>query len=114
MPRSVDARKFHGLAGGIEDRLDAPSEAASAKAAAAVGQLEGPQIVLRRRKDLADRGHRLEVEERIAVGLGALQLADPIKRRRADFVIPTGGSLPATRAVVRRIIAACKAARIVG
>ena len=44
----------------------------------------------------------------------ALQLADPIKRRRADFVIPTGGSLPATRAVVRRIIAACKAARIVG
>jgi dephospho-CoA kinase len=37
----------------------------------------------------------------------ALQLADPIKRRRADFVIPTGGSLQATRAAVRGIIAAC-------
>lgn len=37
----------------------------------------------------------------------ALQLADPAKRRRADFVIPTGGTLQATRASVRRIIAAC-------
>lgn len=37
----------------------------------------------------------------------ALQLADPIKRRRADFVIRTGGSLDETRAAVRRIIAAC-------
>ncbi len=37
----------------------------------------------------------------------ALQLADSVKRRRADFVIPTGGSLDETRAAVRRIIAAC-------
>ena len=44
----------------------------------------------------------------------ALQLADPIKRRRADFVIPTGGSLNATRAAVRRVIAACKGAAIGG
>jgi dephospho-CoA kinase len=44
----------------------------------------------------------------------ALQLADPIKRRRADFVIPTGGSLSSTRAAVRLVIAACKGARIGG
>jgi dephospho-CoA kinase len=37
----------------------------------------------------------------------ALQLADPVKRRRADFVILTGGSLGETQAAVRRIIAAC-------
>ena len=35
----------------------------------------------------------------------ALQLPDEEKRRRADFVIPTGGSLDETRASVRRIIA---------
>ena len=33
----------------------------------------------------------------------ALQLPDHIKRQRADFVIPTGGSLGETRATVRRI-----------
>jgi dephospho-CoA kinase len=44
----------------------------------------------------------------------ALQLADPAKRRRADFVIPTGGSIHATRLVVRRIIAACMARAIGG
>ena len=44
----------------------------------------------------------------------ALQLADSAKRRRADFVIPTGGSLDATRAAVRRVIAACKGAAIGG
>ena len=44
----------------------------------------------------------------------ALQLADPAKRRRADFVIPTGGTLHATRDAVRRVIAACKGAGIGG
>jgi dephospho-CoA kinase len=39
----------------------------------------------------------------------ALQLGDAAKRRRADFVIPTGGSKQETRAAVRRIIAACMA-----
>jgi dephospho-CoA kinase len=39
----------------------------------------------------------------------ALQLPDAAKRRRADFVIPTGGSLQVTRATVRRVIAACMA-----
>lgn len=42
----------------------------------------------------------------------ALQMPDAQKRRRADFVIPTGGSLAATRSAVRRIIAACMAACI--
>ena len=36
-----------------------------------------------------------------------LQLGDAAKRRRADFVIPTGGSLQQTGDAVRRIIAAC-------
>ena len=39
----------------------------------------------------------------------ALQMPDEEKRRRADFVIPTGGSLDDTRESVRRIIA-CLAA----
>ncbi|HWI86343.1 MAG TPA: dephospho-CoA kinase [Sphingomonas sp.] len=38
-------------------------------------------------------------------GLRALQLADPIKRRRADFVILTGGTMDQTRMSVRRIVA---------
>jgi dephospho-CoA kinase len=36
-----------------------------------------------------------------------LQLGDAAKRRRADFVIPTGGTKEETREAVRRIIAAC-------
>ena len=36
--------------------------------------------------------------------LRALQLPDAQKRRRADFVIDTGGSLAATRAQVRQIV----------
>ena len=60
--------------------------------------------VLRRRG--MDRG-RLEQ-------IRVLQLADAIKRRRADFLIPTGGSIHATRMVVRRIIAACMARAISG
>ncbi|MGZ8312004.1 MAG: dephospho-CoA kinase [Allosphingosinicella sp.] len=35
----------------------------------------------------------------------ALQLPDPEKRARADFIVPTGGSLEETRASVRRIVA---------
>jgi dephospho-CoA kinase len=35
----------------------------------------------------------------------ALQIPDPDKRARADFVIPTGGSLDETRDSVRRIVA---------
>lgn len=35
----------------------------------------------------------------------ALQMPDSEKRARADFVIPTGGSLEETRASVRRIVA---------
>jgi dephospho-CoA kinase len=44
----------------------------------------------------------------------ALQLPDHAKRRRADFVIPTGGTIHATRAAIRRIIAACKGRGIGG
>jgi dephospho-CoA kinase len=36
-----------------------------------------------------------------------LQLGDAAKRRRADFVIPTGGTKEETREAVRRVIAAC-------
>ena len=39
-----------------------------------------------------------------------LQMPDQVKRARADFVIPTGGSRAATRAAVTRL-AACLAAR---
>ena len=39
----------------------------------------------------------------------ALQIPDEEKRKRADFVIPTGGSLDETRDEVRRIIACLKA-----
>lgn len=41
----------------------------------------------------------------------ALQLPDSLKRERADFVIPTGGSLDETRASVRRIIACLSRSR---
>jgi dephospho-CoA kinase len=41
----------------------------------------------------------------------ALQLPDEEKRRRADFIIPTGGSLEETRAEVRRIIACLSVAQ---
>ena len=40
----------------------------------------------------------------------ALQMADPEKKRRADFVIPTGGTLGQTREAVRRIVACLSAA----
>jgi len=44
----------------------------------------------------------------------ALQLPDAAKRRRADFVIPTGGTMHATRGTVRRIVAACMGRGISG
>jgi len=40
----------------------------------------------------------------------ALQMGDPEKRRRADFVIPTGCTHDETRAVIRRIVACLSAA----
>lgn len=46
-------------------------------------------------------------------GILARQLPDAEKRARADFVIPTGGTLDATRAEVRRVIA-CLAPRTGG
>jgi dephospho-CoA kinase len=39
----------------------------------------------------------------------ALQIADSIKRRRSDMIIPTGGTIGATRASVRRITACLRA-----
>ena len=43
-------------------------------------------------------------EEKFA-NILALQMPDPEKRSRADFVIPTGGSFEETRGSVRRIVA---------
>jgi dephospho-CoA kinase len=42
----------------------------------------------------------------------ALQMPDAEKRARADFIIPTGGTLAATRAAVRRIAACVSATRV--
>ena len=39
----------------------------------------------------------------------ALQLPDPVKRRRADFVIETGGTLHRTRAQLRYLLACVRA-----
>lgn len=39
----------------------------------------------------------------------ALQMPDPEKRARADFVVPTGGTMDDTRDAVRRILACLKA-----
>lgn len=56
---------------------------------------------IQRRRVLARAGMTPEKFERIL----ALQLPDPEKRSRADFVIPTGGALDETRDAVRRIVA---------
>ncbi len=56
---------------------------------------------VQRERVLARPGMTVEKFERIL----ARQLPDPEKRARADFVIPTGGSLEETRASVRRIVA---------
>jgi dephospho-CoA kinase len=60
---------------------------------------------VQRARVLARPGMTADKFERIL----ALQMPDDEKRARADFVIPTGGSLEDTRASVRRIIA-CLAA----
>lgn len=56
---------------------------------------------VQRARVLTRPGMTAEKFERIV----ALQLPDADKRARADFVIPTGGSLDETRAAVRAIIA---------
>ena len=56
---------------------------------------------VQRERVLARPGMTEEKFERIL----ARQLADSEKRARADFVIPTGGSLEETRRAVRRILA---------
>jgi dephospho-CoA kinase len=42
----------------------------------------------------------------------ALQMADPEKKRRADFIIPTGGTIGQTRYAVRRIVACLSASAV--
>jgi dephospho-CoA kinase len=56
---------------------------------------------MQRERILARPGMTLEKFERIL----ARQMPDSEKRKRADFVIPTGGSLDETRQAVRRILA---------
>ncbi|AHE56694.1 dephospho-CoA kinase [Sphingomonas sanxanigenens] len=60
-----------------------------------------------RRRVLARRSMTTEKFRRIL----RLQLPDAQKRRRADFVVPTGGTFDATRAAVRRVIACLKASQ---
>lgn len=62
-------------------------------------------VEIQRQRVLARGGMTTEKFDQI---LG-LQLPDAEKRARADFVIPTGGSMDETRASVRRIVA-CLAA----
>ena len=56
---------------------------------------------IQRERVLARPGMTVEKFERIL----ARQLPDSEKRARADFVVPTGGSLDETRRAVRRILA---------
>jgi dephospho-CoA kinase len=56
---------------------------------------------VQRERVLARPGMTAEKFERIL----ARQMPDPEKRKRADFIIPTGGSLGETRQAVRRILA---------
>ncbi len=60
---------------------------------------------VQRARVLARPGMTPERFERIL----ALQMPDAEKRARADFVIPTGGSLDETKAAVRSLIAGLKA-----
>ena len=62
---------------------------------------------VQRARVLARPGMTAEKYERIL----SLQMPDAEKRVRADFVIPTGGSLEETRDSVRRIIACLTGAR---
>ena len=63
-------------------------------------------LEIQRARVLARPGMSDEKLDRIL----ALQMPDPEKRERADFVIPTGGSMDETRDSVRRILA-CLAGR---
>lgn len=65
-----------------------------------IAVVSAPEDVQRQRV-LGRPGMTPEKFERIL----ALQMPDPEKRARADFVIPTGGSLKETRDSVRRIVA---------
>lgn len=56
---------------------------------------------VQRERVLARPGMTEEKFERIR----ALQLPDAVKRARADFVVPTGGSFAETRAAVRGVLA---------
>jgi dephospho-CoA kinase len=61
---------------------------------------------VQRARVLGRRGMSAEKFERIL----ALQMPDEEKRKRADFIIPTGGDLSTTRSAVQEIIA-CLASR---
>jgi dephospho-CoA kinase len=82
--------------------LDIPLlfEAGGAERVDKIAVVSAPAEVQRERV-LARRGMTEEKFERIL----ARQLPDAEKRARADFVIPTGGSLEETRRAVRRILA---------
>jgi dephospho-CoA kinase len=82
--------------------LDIPLlfEAGGAERVDRIAVVSAPPEVQRERV-LARPGMTAEKFERIL----ARQLPDAEKRARADFVIPTGGSLDETRRAVRRILA---------
>jgi dephospho-CoA kinase len=82
--------------------LDIPLlfEAGGAAQVDRIAVVSAPENVQRARV-LARAGMSPEKLERIL----ARQLPDAEKRARADFVIPTGGSLDETRQAVRRILA---------
>ena len=82
--------------------LDIPLlfEAGGAAQVDKIAVVSAPPEVQRERV-LARPGMTIEKFERIL----ARQLPDEEKRARADFVIPTGGSLEETRRAVRRILA---------
>jgi dephospho-CoA kinase len=65
-----------------------------------IAVVSAPEDVQRARV-LARPGMSVEKLERIL----SLQLPDPEKRARADYLIPTGGSKEETRQAVRRIVA---------
>jgi dephospho-CoA kinase len=70
-----------------------------------IAVVSAPEDVQRKRV-LARPGMTAEKFERIL----ARQMPDDEKRARADFVIPTGGSLGETRQAVRRILACLRGA----
>ena len=82
--------------------LDIPLlfEAGGSETVDRIAVVSAPAEVQRERV-LARPGMTVDKFERIL----ARQLPDPEKRARADFVVPTGGSLEETRRAVRRILA---------